>query len=427
MCAPTRHRVRRRVIRPICNEMDIGSMQEMSNVSPKGALDGVTVVDLTRILAGPWCTQFLGDMGADVIKIERPDGGDDTRTWGPPFLKNSDGSDTREAAYYLSANRNKRSVAVDIASAAGQATIKALVATADVVIENFKVGQLKRYGLDYASLKAVKPDLIFCSITGFGQTGPWAQRAGYDFIVQGIGGFMSVTGERDDLPGGGPQKAGVAVSDLFSGLYAANAIVSALYHRSKTGEGQAIDVALLDVMVSTMANMNSNYLVSGKVPGRAGNAHSNIVPYQVFPCADGHLILAVGNDGQFQRFCEAANCPHLAADERFVSNPQRVRHRDVLVPLLNDILKQRSKADWIERLEAATVPCGPINGIDEVFENEQVKARELLIEMPHPVTGTVKLVANPVKMSATPPSYRRPPPMLGEHQDEVMGELAKKK
>jgi formyl-CoA transferase len=407
--------------------MDIGSMQEMSNVSPKGALDGVTVVDLTRILAGPWCTQFLGDMGADVIKIERPDGGDDTRTWGPPFLKNSDGSDTREAAYYLSANRNKRSVAVDIASAAGQATIKALVATADVVIENFKVGQLKRYGLDYASLKAVKPDLIFCSITGFGQTGPWAQRAGYDFIVQGIGGFMSVTGERDDLPGGGPQKAGVAVSDLFSGLYAANAIVSALYHRSKTGEGQAIDVALLDVMVSTMANMNSNYLVSGKVPGRAGNAHSNIVPYQVFPCADGHLILAVGNDGQFQRFCEAANCPHLAADERFVSNPQRVRHRDVLVPLLNDILKQRSKADWIERLEAATVPCGPINGIDEVFENEQVKARELLIEMPHPVTGTVKLVANPVKMSATPPSYRRPPPMLGEHQDEVMGELAKKK
>jgi formyl-CoA transferase len=396
----------------------------MTEVSANGALHGVTVVDLTRILAGPWCTQFLGDMGADVIKIERPDGGDDTRAWGPPFLQSPAGEDSHEAAYYLSANRNKRSVAVDIASAQGQAIIRDLVKRADVVIENFKVGQLKRYGLDYQSLKAIKPDLIYCSITGFGQTGPWAQRAGYDFIVQGIGGFMSVTGERDDLPGGGPQKAGVAVSDLFSGLYAANAILSALFHKQRTGVGQAIDVALLDVMVATMANMNSNYLISEKVPGRAGNAHSNIVPYQVFPCADGHIILAVGNDGQFQRFCAAAGCAELCEDARFATNPQRVRHRDTLVPLLNVILKTRSKADWIERLEAATVPCGPINGIDEVFENEQVKARQLAITMPHPLSGAVPLVANPLKMSVTPPTYRRPPPMLGQHQEEVLGTLA---
>jgi crotonobetainyl-CoA:carnitine CoA-transferase CaiB-like acyl-CoA transferase len=363
-------------------------------------------------------------MGADVIKIERPEGGDDTRTWGPPFLKGPAGEDSHEAAYYLSANRNKRSVAVDIASAEGQATILELVKRADVVIENFKVGQLKRYGLDYESLKAVKPDLIYCSITGFGQTGPWAQRAGYDFIVQGIGGFMSVTGERDDLPGGGPQKAGVAVSDLFSGLYAANAIISALFYKQRTGLGQAIDVALLDVMVATMANMNSNYLISNKVPGRAGNAHSNIVPYQVFACADGHIILAVGNDGQFQRFCAAAGCPELCEDARFATNPQRVRHRDTLVPLLNVILKTRNKADWIERLEAATVPCGPINGIDEVFDNEQVKARGLAISMQHPLSGELPLVANPLKMSVTPPTYRRPPPMLGQHQEEVLASLA---
>jgi formyl-CoA transferase len=396
----------------------------MTEASANGALHGVTVVDLTRILAGPWCTQFLGDMGADVIKIERPDGGDDTRAWGPPFLKSAAGEDSHEAAYYLSANRNKRSLAIDIASAEGQAIILNLVKRADVVIENFKVGQLKRYGLDYESLKAIKPDLISCSITGFGQTGPWAQRAGYDFIVQGIGGFMSVTGERDDLPGGGPQKAGVAVSDLFSGLYAANAILSALFHKQRTGVGQAIDVALLDVMVATMANMNSNYLISHKVPGRAGNAHSNIVPYQVFPCADGHIILAVGNDGQFQRFCAAAGCSELCQDERFATNPQRVRHRETLVPLLNVILMTRTKADWIERLEAATVPCGPINGIDEVFENEQVKARHLAISMPHPLSGEVPLVANPLKMSVTPPTYRRPPPMLGQHQDELLGTLS---
>ena len=393
----------------------------MSEPSAEGALSGVRVIDLTRILAGPWCTQFLGDMGADVIKIERPDGGDDTRAWGPPFLKDAADKDSHEAAYYLSANRNKRSVAVDIASKQGQAQIRQLIMDADVVIENFKVGQLARYGLDYQSLRPLKPDLIYCSITGFGQTGPWAQRAGYDFIVQGIGGFMSVTGERDDLPGGGPQKAGVAVSDLFSGLYAANAIVTALYHRQRTGVGQSIDVALLDVMVSTMANINSNYLISGVAPGRAGNAHGNIVPYQVFACADGHLILAVGNDGQFQRFCAAAGCSELSADLRFATNPQRVRHRDILVPLLEVVLMTRTKHDWIERLEAATVPCGPINNIDEVFENPQVMARDLKISMPHPVSKNVSLVANPLKMSVTPPTYRRPPPMLGEHQDEVFG------
>jgi formyl-CoA transferase len=390
----------------------------MTSSLPDRALEGIRIIDLTRILAGPWSAQFLGDMGADVIKIERPVEGDDTRTWGPPFLKDAKGQDTREAAYYLCANRNKRSLAIDLASQEGQARIRELVKTADVVIENFKVGQLARYGLDYDSLKKIKPDLIYCSITGFGQTGPWAQRAGYDFIVQGLGGFMSVTGERDELPGGGPQKAGVAVSDLFSGMYAANAILSALFYRQRTGIGQAIDIALLDVMVSTMANINSNYLVSGEVPGRAGNAHGNIVPYQTFACADGHIILAVGNDGQFQRFCDAAGCPELSADPRFATNPQRVRHRHVLVPLLEEVLAQRSKAQWIDLLEAATVPCGPINRVDEVFENPQVQARELLLTMPHPVSGQVRLVANPLKMTVTPPSYRRPPPMLGEHDGD---------
>jgi formyl-CoA transferase len=385
-----------------------------------GALEGIRVLDLTRVLAGPWCTQLLGDMGADIIKVERPIEGDDTRAWGPPFLKDREGHDSREAAYYLSANRNKKSITVDIASADGQKTIRDLMTHCDVVVENFKVGQLARYGLDYEALRQVRPDVIFCSITGFGQTGPWAQRAGYDFIIQGLGGFMSVTGERDDLPGGGPQKAGVAISDLFTGMYAANAILAAVIYRQRTGIGQMIDLALLDVMVATMANINSNYLVSGQVPRRAGNAHGNIVPYQTFACADGHIILAVGNDGQFQRFCAAAGCAELASDERFSSNPMRVRNRAILVPLLEHIVMKRTRADWISLLEAATVPCGPINPIDEVFENPQVKARGMGLSMAHPVSGTLNLVANPIQMSETPPTYRRAPPTLGQHQADVL-------
>ncbi len=392
----------------------------------EGALQGIRVLDLTRVLAGPWCTQLLGDMGAEVIKVERPLEGDDTRAWGPPFLKDGQGHDSREAAYYLSANRNKKSVTIDIASARGQATVRKLASECDVVVENFKVGQLERYGLDYPSLKRVREDLIFCSITGFGQTGPWAQRAGYDFIIQGLGGFMSVTGERDDLPGGGPQKAGVAISDLFTGMYAANAILAAIVYRQRTGLGQMIDMALLDVMVATMANINSNYLVSGQVPQRAGNAHGNIVPYQTFACADGHIILAVGNDGQFQRFCAAAGCTELARDERFATNPMRVRNRLILVPVLEQVLIKRSRAEWIALLEAATVPCGPINSISEVFDNPQVKAREMAITMSHPVTAGLKLVANPIRMSKTPPTYRLAPPMLGQHQDEILGDDAAK-
>jgi formyl-CoA transferase len=385
-----------------------------------GALDGIRVLDLTRVLAGPWCTQLLGDMGAEIVKVERPLEGDDTRAWGPPFLKDPDGRDSNEAAYYLSANRNKKSIAIDIASKEGQDQIRDLMMHCDVVVENFKVGQLARYGLDYAALKKVRPDVIFCSITGFGQTGPWAQRAGYDFIIQGLGGFMSVTGERDDLPGGGPQKAGVAISDLFTGMYAANAILAAVVYRERTGIGQMIDLALLDVMVATMANINSNYLVSGQVPKRAGNAHGNIVPYQTFACSDGHLILAVGNDGQFQRFCTAAGCPELAEDARFATNPLRVRNRLVLIPLLENVLMRRTRAEWILLLEAATVPCGPINAINEVFDNPQVKARGMALTMNHPIGGTVNLVANPIRMSETPPTYRRAPPTLGQHQADVL-------
>lgn len=384
-----------------------------------GALEGIRVLDLTRVLAGPWCTQLLGDMGAEIIKVERPLEGDDTRAWGPPFLKDREGRDSHEAAYYLSANRNKKSITVDIASKEGQDQIRELMMHCDVVVENFKVGQLARYGLDYAALKEVRPDVIFCSITGFGQTGPWAQRAGYDFIIQGLGGFMSVTGERDDLPGGGPQKAGVAISDLFTGMYAANAILAAVVYRQRTGVGQMIDLALLDVMVATMANINSNYLVSGQVPKRAGNAHGNIVPYQTFACADGHIILAIGNDGQFQRFCAAAGCGELAEDARFASNPSRVRNRLVLIPILENVLLKRTRAEWITLLEAATVPCGPINAINEVFENPQIKARGMALTMTHPVGGTVNLVANPIQMSETPPTYRRAPPTLGQHQADV--------
>ena len=401
------------------------------------ALDGIRILDLSRVLAGPWCTQTLADLGADVVKVERPPGpnhpgGDDTRGWGPPFLKGRDGADTAEAAYYLGANRNKRSITCDIAQPEGQALIRELAAKADVFVENYKVGDMARYGLDFASLHAINPKLVYCSITGFGQTGPYKDRAGYDYAIQGMGGLMSVTGERDDLPGGGPQKVGVAVADLFTGLYATVAIQAALRHAERTGEGQHIDMALLDTQVAMLANLGANYLVrgreDGKVPGRAGNAHINIVPYQVFevaPDAMGqpqHIILAVGNDGQFAKFCEVAGRPELAQDERFARNQNRVRHRDVLVPLLEAIMKTRSKADWLAALEAAKVPGGPINNLAEVFADPQVQQRGMVQTWQHPLADAVDLVASPLKLSATPVRNDLPPPLLGEHTAGVLGD-----
>ncbi len=391
--------------------------------STMGALSHIRVLDLTRVLAGPWCAQTLADFGADVIKVERPGAGDDTRHWGPPYLKDATGADTAEAAYYLAANRNKRSVTVDIATPEGQQIVRELAAQSDVVLENYKVGQLKKYGLDYESLRAVKPDLVYCSVTGFGQTGPYAHRAGYDFIVQGIGGFMSITGERDSEPGGGPQKAGVAIADLATGLYSTIAVLAALAHRDRTGVGQYIDMALLDVQVALLANMNTNFLASGKPPVRWGNAHPNIVPYQTFQTSDGWIIVAVGNDGQFRKFVEAGGRPELADDERFATNPSRVRHRDTLVPILAEMVKARGKADWIGALEAAGVPCGPINELDEVFDNEQVVARGMQVSLPHPCGADVKLVRNPIRMSATPPDARTAPPLLGAQTEDVLRDM----
>jgi len=387
------------------------------------ALGHLRVLDLTRVLAGPWCTQLLADLGADVIKVERPGSGDDTRAWGPPYLRDAAGRDTSEAAYYLAANRNKRSITVDIARPEGQDIVRRLAARADIVVENYKVDQLAKFGLDYATLARADPRLIYCSITGFGQTGPHREKAGYDFIIQGSGGFMSITGERDDLPGGGPQKAGIAVSDLMTGMYATVAILAAVSHREQTGHGQYIDLALYDVMLAMLANMNTNYLTSGRAPGRSGNAHANIVPYQVFRAADGHLIVAVGNDSQFVKFCEVAGRPDLARDPRFARNADRVRHRAALVPLLEEIVRTRTIADWVEALEAATVPCGPINDIAQALADPQVAARALRIDLPHPLAGKVPLVGNPIKFSSTPPVYDRAPPLLGAHTDEILRDL----
>jgi len=395
------------------------------------SLDGIRVLDLSRVLAGPWCTQTLADLGADVIKIERPGTGDDTRTWGPPFLQDAQGQDTGEAAYYLGTNRNKKSLTCDIAQAQGQALIRALVPHCDVFVENFKVGDMARYGLDYHSLSALNPKLVYCSVTGFGQTGPYSERAGYDYAVQGIGGLMSVTGERDDL-GGGPQKVGVAVADLFTGMYATVAILAALRYAERTGLGQCVDMALLDTQVAMLANLGANYLVSGHVPGRAGNAHQNIVPYQVFevlppegsaPGSRDHLILAVGNDGQFAKFCAVAGCPELAQNPQYARNTARVLHRAELVPLLEGILKTRTKADWLSALEAAKVPCGAINTLDEVFADPQVQERAMVRTWPHPIKPDLRLVASPIKLSRTPVREDLPPPMLGQHTAQVLQEV----
>lgn len=397
------------------------------------SLDGIRVLDLSRILAGPWCTQTLADLGADVIKVERPGRGDDTRNWGPPFLADASGQDTSEAAYYLGANRNKRSITCDISQATGQQLIRELVSHCQVVVENYKVGDMQRYGLDYKTLNQLNPSLVYCSITGYGQTGPYCQRAGYDYAIQGLGGLMSVTGERDDLPGGGPQKAGVAVADLFTGMYATVAVLAAIRHAERTGLGQHIDMALLDTQVAMLANLGANYLVRSKsaniAPGRVGNAHANIVPYQVFEVAADttgstqHLILAVGNDNQFAKFCVEAGHPEWAIDPRFLTNAQRVRNRAELVPMLETVLKTRTKADWLAALEALNVPCAPINNLAEVFSDPQVIYRDMVQNWVHPQTSNLRLVASPIKLSVTPPTMVRPPPMLGQHTQAVLQEV----
>jgi formyl-CoA transferase len=375
------------------------------------------------VLAGPWCTQLLADLGAEVIKIERPSSGDDTRAWGPPYLKDAAGRDSGEAAYYLAANRGKKSVTLDLASADGQRIARDLAARSDVLVENYKVGQLQKYGLDYATLSALNPRLIYCSITGFGQTGPYKDRAGYDFIIQGMGGFMSITGERDTLPGGGPQKAGVAVSDLMTGMYSAVAILAALSERERTGWGRQIDMALFDTMVAMLANMNMNYLTTGTSPVRAGNAHQNIVPYQVFAAADGHVIVAVGNDGQFLRFCEVAGRPELARDPRYAKNADRVRNRDELVPLIEALVRSQPMAFWAQRLEAAGVPCGPINSVAQALADPQIVARGLRVDLPHPRAGSVPLVASPIVIDGERAVSDQPPPTLGQHTRTVLADV----
>ena len=385
-----------------------------------GALSHIRVLDLSRVLAGPWCAQNLADLGADVIKVERPGAGDDTRHWGPPFVKDAHGNDTAETAYFICINRNKRSITVDISKPEGQEIIRQLAKESDVVIENYKVGDLAKYGLDYESLKKVKSDLIYCSITGFGQNGPYSHRPGYDFIIQGMGGFMSVTGEADDFEGASPQKAGVAIADIFTGMYASTAILAAVVHRDKTGQGQYIDMALLDTQIAVMANVSSAYLCSDKVPRRWGNASPIIVPYQTFPTSDGWIIVAVGNDGQFKHFVTAGGEAHLAENPLYINNPLRVENRKSLISLLEIMTRRKTKTEWISLLEAANVPCGPINNFEEVFENEQVKARGVQIQVPHPTAGVMKLVASPMRLSETPVEVRMAPPTLGQHTEEIL-------
>ena len=384
-----------------------------------GPLSHIRVLDLSRVLAGPWAAQNLGDLGAEVIKVERPGAGDDTRGWGPPFLKDGSGKDTKEAAYYASVNRNKKSITLDLSKPEGQKIAREIAAKSAVLIENYKVGTLKRYGLGYDDLKKENPGLVYCSVTGFGQDGPYAPRPGYDFIFQGMGGLMSITGERDGQPGAGPQKVGIAITDVLTGMYASVAICAALTHRERTGEGQYIDCALLDTIVAFNANQIVSYFCSGRIPIRYGNAHAQVVPYEVFPTADGHIILAIGNDGQFQRFCEVAGCAELAEEPRFKTNTQRIVHRAELIPLIAEVMRTRSKQEWIEMLEAATVPCGPINNMKEVFEDAQVRHRELRVDIPHPSGGVAPVVANPMRSSETPVEYRLAPPLLGQHNDEI--------
>ncbi|MDH2592984.1 CaiB/BaiF CoA transferase family protein [Acinetobacter nosocomialis] len=388
-----------------------------------GALNGIRVLDLSRVLAGPWCGQILADLGAEVIKIERPKVGDDTRSWGPPWMKDDSGQDTQEAAYYQSTNRNKLSVAIDIANPEGQELIKALIQDTDVVIENYKAGSLKKYGLDYESLSAINPKLVYCSITGFGQTGPRAEEPGYDFIIQGMGGLMSVTGERDDLPGGGPQKVGVAFSDLATGLYSTIAIQAALLNRHVTGLGQYIDMALLDVQIATMANQGMNYLSSGNTPKRYGNAHANIVPYQVFKASDRDFIIACGNDTQFIQLCRSIGLPDLPNDARFARNADRIKHRNEIIGILQTHFLTKTADEWVDAIYAAKVPVGVINNLEQAFQEPQVIAREMLVEMNHPQRKKLKIIGSPIKLSRTPVEYKTAPPLLGEHTQAILGRV----
>lgn len=382
------------------------------DLKPMSPLAGIKVIDMSRILAGPWAGQVLADLGATVLKIERPEVGDDTRHWGPPYLQDRDGNDTKDAAYFFSANRGKQSVCIDITQPEGQAQIRELIADADVVIENYKVGGLKKYGLDYESLKPVNPGLVYCSITGFGQTGPYAQRAGYDFMIQAMGGLMSITGEPDSN-GGQPTKVGVAVTDIFTGLYAVIGIQAALHERARTGQGKHVDMALLDCSAAILANQASNYLIGGVVPGRMGNAHPNIVPYQAFASADGHLIIAVGNDGQFVNLCKVLAKPELADNPDYQTNAARVRNRDSLCELLQAELLSRTTAEWLDALEKVNVPCGPINTVDQVFSDPQILARNMVQTVEHPVAGDIKLAANPIRFVGEEKAEVVAPPVLG--------------
>jgi len=385
-----------------------------------GPLSHIRVLDLSRVLAGPWCGQNLADLGAEVIKIERPGTGDDSRAFGPPWLKDRDGKETRESAYFASTNRGKKSVTVNLSNAEGQNIVRGLARQCDVLIENYKVGNLARYGLGYGDLAKINPRIIYCSVTGFGQTGPYRERPGYDFMIQGMGGVMSITGERDDLPGGGPQRVGIPIADIMTGMYATVAICAALAHREKSGSGQHLDLALLDTQVGVLANQGMNYLATGETPGRLGNAHPNIVPYQPFRTQDGDVILACGNDNLFTKFCEVAGCRHLARDPRFSTNSKRVENRGAITALLAEIFAQRTTKEWCDALEAAGVPNGPINNLEQVFEEPQVIARGMRIELEHALVGRVPLIASPMKFSSTPLEHKAPPPVLGQHTEEVL-------
>ena len=397
----------------------------MSDETPQvtdlgGPLDGLRILDLSRVLAGPFCTQMLADLGAEVIKVERPGVGDETRTWGPPYVTDEAGRDTTESAYYVCANRNKRSITVDFSQPRGAALVKRIAGRCDALVENFRVGGLAKFGLGYEQLREAFPALVYCSITGFGQTGPYAHRPGYDMMAQGMGGLISITGEPDRPP----SKVPVAINDIMTGMYTAVALLSAVRHRDLTGEGQHVDLGLLDVQVSWLANVASNYLIGGRIPGRLGTAHPNSVPYQVFPTLDGFVIIAANNDRQFERFCTVAETPELLADPRFATNALRVRNRNLLVPKFEAVTRTRTTAAWMDALEAAQVPCAPVNTMDQVFADPQIEARDMAIEIPHPLAGeNIRLVGSPIQLSRTPVSYRRPPPTLGQHTDEVLAEM----
>ncbi|VWX58972.1 Formyl-CoA transferase [Burkholderiales bacterium 8X] len=396
------------------------------SASAPGALAGIKVLDLSRVLAGPWCTQILADLGADVIKIERPGVGDDTRTWGPPFLKDAEGNDTPEASYFTACNRNKRSVTIDMSTPDGQALLRRMAAESDILVENFKTGGLEQYGLDHASLRAANPRLVYCSITGFGHDGPHAHRAGYDLMIQATSGMMSITGRPDQEPGGGPLRVGVALTDLFTGVYASTAILAALEVRHRTGEGQHIDMALLDVGMAILANQASAFLNTGVAPSRQGNSHPSLAPYQDFKTSDGSMLLAIGNNGQFARFCDAAGHPEWAADPRFASNTLRVRHRQILIAQMEEVTRTRGTAEWIGLLEDKAVPCGPINDIAQAFDDPQVKARGLAVSMPRDAGDGIREivgVASPLRLKGNPPVLRNAPPALGQHTDEVLAEM----